>query len=189
MSLGVMVKIKDKYPERKPNRLKEYDYSQSGYYYVTICVQNREYIFGDILNKKMILNQCGDIAKNSWLDLPNHHKNVQLDAFVMMPNHIHGIIIINNNPVGNRPACSVNKNNNLSVIIGSYKATVTKQINRINNTVFQWQKSFHDHIIRKTDSLEKIREYIVNNPLNWDNDENNPVNYKVPVQAGLNPTG
>lgn len=178
----------NKYPERKPNRLKEYDYSQSGYYYVTICMQNRGYIFGDISDDGMILNQCGDIAKNSWLDLANHHKNIQLDAFVIMPNHIHGIIIINN-PVGNRPACSVNKNNNLSVIIGSYKSTVTKQINRINNIVFQWQKSFHDHIIRTTDSLKNIREYIVNNPLTWETDENNLINYKVTVQAGLNPTG
>ncbi|MBU4305545.1 MAG: transposase, partial [Candidatus Omnitrophica bacterium] len=76
-----------------------------------------------------------------------------------MPDHSDGIIIINN-PVGNGPARSVNKNNNLSVIIGSYKSTVTKQINRINNIVFQWQKSFHDHIIRTTDSLKNIREYI-----------------------------
>ncbi|MFA5271010.1 MAG: transposase [Candidatus Omnitrophota bacterium] len=176
----------DKYPERKPNRLREYDYSQSGYYYVTICVQNRRFIFGDISNNKMITSQYGDIAKNSWLDLPNHYKNIQLDVFVIMPNHIHGIIIINN-PVGNRPACSVNKNNNLSVIVGSYKSTVTKQINRMNNVVFRWQKSFHDHIIRTTDSLKNIREYIENNPINWNNDENNPVNYKVTVQAGLNP--
>ncbi|MCG2703973.1 MAG: transposase, partial [Candidatus Omnitrophica bacterium] len=80
-----------------------------------------------------------------------------------MPDHSDGIIIINN-PVGNGPARSVNKNNNLSVIIGSYKSTVTKQINRINNIVFQWQKSFHDHIIRTTDSLKNIREYIANNP-------------------------
>jgi len=114
-----------------------------------------------------------------------------------MPNHIHGIIIINN-PVGNRPACSSNKyqkRNNLSVIIGSYKSTVTKQINRINNNAFKWQKSFYDHIIRIDESLNKIREYIVNNPAKWDTDENNIQNHKLTVQAGpcpigcLNPTG
>jgi REP element-mobilizing transposase RayT len=172
------------YLQRKATRLKGYDYSQSGYYYVTLCTKNREHIFGDITNNEIILNQCGNIAKNSWGDLPNHHKNIQLDAFVIMPNHIHGIMIINN-PVGNRPACSVYENNNLSIIIGSYKSTVTKQINRIDNTVFQWQRSFHDHIIRAEDSLKNIREYIVNNPLTWDNDVNNGVT----VQAGLNPTG
>lgn len=177
------------FKSRKQNRLKDYDYSNNGYYYVTICTYNREYIFGDAVNNEMILNRCRAIAKNSWVDLPNHHKNIQLDEFIIMPNHIHGIIIINN-PVGNGLARSSNKhtNNNLSIIIGSYKSTVTKQINRINNNRFRWQKSFHDHIIRNDKSLNKIREYIINNPATWDTDENN-INYKVKVQAGLNPTG
>ncbi|MFH0771653.1 MAG: transposase [Candidatus Omnitrophota bacterium] len=113
---------------------------------------------------------------------------MQSDAFVIMPNHIHGIIVIEC-PVGNGPARSVDENNNLSVVIGSYKSSVTKQINRINNAGFKWQKSFYDHIIRNDKSLNSIREYIVNNPLTWDKDENNPMNYKVTVQAGLNPTG
>ena len=105
-----------------------------------------------------------------------------------MPTTIHGIITINN-PVGAGPARPFNKNNNVSVIIGSYKSTITKQINRINDHAFKWQKSFHGHIIRTTDSLNKIRGYIVNNPITWDDDENNPWNDKVKVQAGLNPTG
>ena len=171
------------YPKRKPSRLKEYDYSQSGYYYVTICTQNHEYIFGEVENNGMVLSQCGHIAKESWLDLPSHHKNIQLDEFVIMPNHLHGIIIINN-PVGNWPACSAN---NLSIIIGLYKSTVTKQINRIINNGFSWQKSFYDHIIRTGESLNNIREYIANNPLNWNTDENNLLN-KVTEQAGQFPT-
>ena len=77
-------------------------------------------------------------------------------------------------PVGNRPACSSNNHtNNLSVIIGSYKSTVTKQINRINDNTFKWQKSFHDHIIRNDESLNNIRNYIINNPKTWELDENN----------------
>jgi len=102
------------FKSRKQNRLNEYDYSANGYYSVTICTQKRKYVFGDIANDVMILNQCGDIARNSWLDLPNHHKNIQLDEFIVMPNYIHGIII--NNPVGNGPARSSNNhtNNNLS---------------------------------------------------------------------------
>ena len=176
------------FKSRKQNRLNGYDYSANGYYSVTICTQNREYIFGDIANNEMALNQYGDIVKNSWLDLPNHHENIGLDQFIIMPNHIHGIIIINN-PVGNGPARSSNNhtNNNLSVIIGSYKSTVTKQINRINDNTFKWQKSFHDHIIRIDKSLNNIREYIINNPKNWELDENN-IN-SLEVQAGLNPTG
>lgn len=92
---------------RKQVRLKDYDYSDNGYYHVTICTQNRKNIFGDIINDGMVLNECGTIAKNSWEDLPNHHKNIQLDVFVIMPNHMHGIIIIPC-PVGNGPARSVN---------------------------------------------------------------------------------
>ncbi|MFH0771141.1 MAG: transposase [Candidatus Omnitrophota bacterium] len=176
------------YPQRKKVRLTKYDYSTNGFYYVTVCTHSHEEIFGKIEINDITLNVYGEIAKNSWLNLPNHHKNIQLDAFVVMPNHIHGIIVIEC-PVGNGPARSVNENNNLSVVIGSYKSAVTKQINQINNIAFKWQKSFYDHVIRNDKSLNDIREYIVNNPLTWGTDENNPMNYKVTVQAGLNPTG
>ena len=93
--------------------------------------------------------------------------------------------------VGNGPARSskYQKPNNLSVMIGLYKSTVTKQINRINNNIFKWQKSFYDHIIRTEKSLNNIRQYIINNPATWDTDENNIKNYSLEVQAGLNPTG
>jgi REP element-mobilizing transposase RayT len=175
------------FKSRKQNRLKGYDCSTNGYYYITICTQNREYIFGDIANNEMTLNQYGDIARNSWLDLPSHHENIGLDQFIIMPNHIHGIIIINN-PVGGGPArSSDNHTNNLSVIIGPYKSTATKQINRINDNTSKWQKSFHDHIIRIDESLNNIRNYITNNPKAWELDKNN-INY-LEVQAGLNPTG
>ena len=114
---------------RKPNRLKEYDYSEPGYYYITICTFNRREMFGSVENNNMLLNQCGNIAQTSWLDLPNHHKNIHLDRFIVMPNHIHGIIEIKY-PVGGGPARPFNKKNNISVIIGSYKSTVSKQINK-----------------------------------------------------------
>ena len=87
---------------RKANRLKNYNYCNNGYYYVTICTCNREYLFGEVLNGQMVLNQFGYIAQNSWQDLPNHHKNIELDKFIVMPNHVHGIVIINS-PVGNGP--------------------------------------------------------------------------------------
>ena len=134
---------------RKPNRLDDYDYSINGYYYVTICLQNREHIFGEIINNEMVLNKYGEIAKYSWLDIINHHGETELDKFIIMPNHMHGIIFIHD-PVGNGPARSFNKKNNLSIIIGSYKSTVTKQINRINKNGFKWQKSFYDHVIYRS---------------------------------------
>jgi putative transposase len=160
---------------RKQNRLKDYDYSRNGCYFVTICTNNRKEIFGIIANNQIILNKYGDIARNSWLDLPNHHKNIKLDEFVVMPNHIHGILIIDN-PVANGPARSSTKypkSDNLSVVIGSYKSAVSKQINQLNNIKFKWQKSFYDHIIRTDKSLNIIRKYIINNPAKWDRDENN----------------
>ncbi|MBU1122063.1 MAG: glucose-6-phosphate dehydrogenase [Candidatus Omnitrophica bacterium] len=95
------------FKSRKQNRLNNYDYSSNGYYFVTICIYNREYIFGEVVNDEMILSQCGNIAKKSWWDLPNHHIGIGLDQFIIMPNHIHGIIIINDS-VGNGPARSFN---------------------------------------------------------------------------------
>ncbi len=162
---------------RKTNRLREYDYSMTGYYYVTICTYNREELFGHIENNQMILNKSGRIAKTAWLEIPNHFPNIELDEFIVMPNHIHGIIIINN-PVGDGHARPVNKNNNLSVIIGSYKSAVSKEMHQLNNISFHWQRSFYEHVIRTEKSLSNIREYISNNPATWINDNENIINYK-----------
>ena len=136
----------------------------------------------------MILNQHGEIARNAWLDLPNHHKNMKLDEFIIMPNHIHGII----NAVGGagpaRPSTEYKNINNLSIIIGSYKSSVSRQINKLNHNEFRWQRSFHDEIIRTGNrALYNIRKYIINNPANWDTDENNIKNHKLEGQAGLAP--
>ncbi|MDD4294154.1 MAG: transposase [Candidatus Omnitrophica bacterium] len=180
----------DIFHKRKDLRLKNFDYSNNGYYSITICTKNRQNIFGEIINRGMVLNDMGDIVRNTWMDLPNHHANIQLDEFVVMPNHVHGIIIINNS-VGNRPACSFiecQKTNNLSIMIGSFKSTVSRKINKLNKSEFKWQKSFYDQIIRTDESLDNIRKYIVDNPFNWDVDKNNIKNCSIEVQAGLNPT-
>ena len=178
----------DKFPTRKPIRLKKYDYSTAGYYYVTICTYNRKELFGYIKDNRMVLNEYGKITEKTWKEIPNHYPNVELDEYIIMPNHIHGVIIINN-PVGDGHARPVNRNNNnLSIIIGSYKSTVTKRINQLNNNSFKWQRFFYDHIIRNDKSLDKIREYISNNPLKWDDDENNTKSNKLTGQACLTPT-
>ena len=90
----------DKFPTRKPNRLKAYDYSTAGYYYVTICTYNRKESFGYIENNRIVLNEYGKITEKTWKEIPNHYPNVELDEFIVMPNHIHGIIIIKNPAVG-----------------------------------------------------------------------------------------
>ena len=179
-------------PKRKPTRLFGYDYSHAGYYYLTICTYKKYEYFGEIENNKMILNQYGQIASNAWLDLPNHHRNIELDEFVIMPNHIHSLITavgagparpvdnktrpVDNKtrPVDNKTRPVDNKTNNLSTVIGSYKSSVTRQINKICPNNFKWQRSFYDCIVRTSNhSLYAIREYIIDNPANWDRDENN----------------
>lgn len=158
-----MVKI------RKINRLTKYDYSQPGYYFVTICTDNKIEYFGEIKNGIMVLNSAGNIAKQFWENTPLCYQNTDIDAFIVMPNHVHGIIIIQD-----RQAKGLHYS--LSQIVGSYKNAVTKSIRAQTNIEFSWQPSFYDHVIRKDESLDKIREYIKNNPLKWELDKNDPSN-------------
>ena len=159
---------------RKPNRLKNYDYSSGGYYFVTTCVYKRENSFGYIENGKMILNQYGKIIEKCYMDLINHYQNCSLDKFVIMPNHIHGIIVVQNinQPVGNGLKPFPTKYS-LSEIIRGFKTFSSRRIHELGLDSFKWQKSFYDHIIRDEYSLFKIRKYIKDNPINWDVDRNN----------------
>ena len=162
--------------KRKPNRLRDYDYSQDGYYFITICTRGRKEFFGDIREGKIDLNRFGETVNQCWYDLPRHYPNSSLDSFVIMPNHIHGIIVIDNdNVVGN--GLKPFPTHGLSEIIRGFKTFSSRKINEkieIDNK-FQWQKSFYDHIIRGERSLDLIREYIQNNPLKWDLDRENPL--------------
>ncbi|RKY36154.1 MAG: transposase, partial [Candidatus Omnitrophota bacterium] len=156
----------DKYPKRKQNRSTNYDYSNNGYYYVTICTDNRVEWLGNIANGQMAINPYGIICQQCWLDLPNYY-NIFLDSYIIMPNHFHGVLIIDNSNKreGYKPS-PTDKLYSLSEIICGFKTFSSKQINKtikINNK-FKWQRSFHDHIIRNDKSLNNIREYIINNP-------------------------
>ena len=151
---------------RKPNRLKDYDYSRNGLYFVTICTKDRINYFGEIANGEMILNEFGKIAENQWIWLQTQYDYVILDEFKIMPNHVHGILIIAND-VGNGRDRSLQKTKSLSSLIGAFKTTSSKLIHQIGNVQFFWQKSFHDHIIRNEKSLDNIRQYIHYNPQKW----------------------
>ena len=174
---------------RRSIRLRGHDYSLAGHYYVTVCVKNRQSILGDVCHGKMILNAMGEKVQFTWLDLPRHNKNIELDEFIVMPNHLHGIIIIvgagskpaqkhrhisigNYKRAGLEPAPT---DHGLSEIVRQFKTFSTKRINQINNTlgVSIWQRNYYDHIIRNNASLQKIREYIINNPLTWPYDAEN----------------
>ncbi len=172
--------------ERKHLRLRGYDYSQAGYYFVTLCTKSREEWFGKIETGTMHLNEFGKIAGDFWFEIPSHFKEVSIDQFSVMPNHLHGILIIEEEMVGNAYMRSYQGNAFmqslqdrtkmlLPKIVQQYKASATRKINFLQNGFhFGWQKSYYDHVIRSEKSLEKIREYIQNNPLKWDLDRENP---------------
>jgi len=160
---------------RKKNRLGQYDYSQNGMYYVTICTYRKYNYFGRIVKGQMILNERGQLARKLWLEIPTHYQGIDIDEFVVMPNHIHGIIYIHNNVVTEH--CSVTTGNHrcglLSKIIKSYKEMFVKGIKgNFGDYDFHWQRSYYDHVIRSGYSLDKIREYILLNPANWEKDKN-----------------
>jgi REP element-mobilizing transposase RayT len=162
-------------------RLKNWDYSSFGYYFVTICTRNRECLFGNIVDGEIVLSEIGKIAKQYWLGIPNHFQNAKLDEFVIMPNHIHGIVIIDNVETPHGVSLQQRQNKfskpipgSLSMVINQYKSTVTRWCRKNGYNDFAWQSRFYDHIIRNENSLRKIREYINNNPMKWDIDENNP---------------
>ena len=172
-------------------RLQNWDYRWAGAYFITICTQNREHYFGEIENGEMQLSPIGAIADVLWHEIKNHTQNIELGAFVVMPNHIHGILILNGN-VGNDDnvetlhATSLQstqqsttdefmasispKSDSVSTIIRSYKSAVTKHTHRLGFD-FAWQTRFHDHIIRDNISFENIQTYINKNPIKWVDDK------------------
>jgi len=157
---------------RKQNRLQNHDYSQPGYYFITICTESKKKYFGEICDGKMVLNEYGKTIKQQWEWLKSQYSYIDLDVFVIMPNHIHGIIIIKNyNNVGTGRDLSLQKIKSISELIGAFKTTSSKLIHKVGCTEFSWQRSFYDHVVRQDESLDKIREYIVNNPLKWELDE------------------
>ncbi|MFH1799184.1 MAG: transposase [Candidatus Omnitrophota bacterium] len=171
-------------PIRKShNRLQGYNYSQPNYYFVTTCVENKREWFGKILNNEMILNSYGKIVLKHLEELPGRYKNIDLDTFVVMPNHVHAIVIIvcDNKLPGNSQVCRdrrarlYDQKKSLSKIIGDVKSFSSREINKITpvQNKFKWQRSFYDHVIRNEQSLQKIREYIINNPANWADDDEN----------------
>jgi REP element-mobilizing transposase RayT len=168
---------KNRLPDRRSIRLKGYDYTQTGGYFVTICTENRKPILGEIINGSTQLNVSGSIVASTWRWLPEQYPHVKLDAWVVMPNHFHGILFLSNDlPGGSRTAPT--KGKSLGRLIGAFKTVSTKRINEIQGTHARpfWQRNYYEHVIRNETDLEEIREYIQHNPLKWLEDENHPFN-------------
>ncbi len=171
---------------RRSIRLRNYDYSQTGAYFVTICVQHRECLFGEITDRVMRLNDAGNIVAEQWKWLGKQYDHVELDEWRIMPNHMHGIIVITDvvgggglrkggsrtAPTGNAPV----KRKPLGRLIGAFKTVSTKHVNILRNTPGNklWQRNYWEHIIRNNTELQRICEYIQNNPARWQEDALHP---------------
>ena len=172
---------------RRSIRLQGFDYRQNGAYFVTICTHNRAPLFGEIIDDEMRLNEAGLVAWQCWDAIPDHYPHANTDAFVVMPNHVHGIIVIAHTLVGARHASPLqptheSSGTTLGTIVGSYKSAVTKQINQNRHTPSPsvWQRNYYEHIIRDETSFHDIRRYIVHNPAKWSDDPENPRNSGTP---------
>lgn len=166
--------------QRHSIRLKGYDYSQNGAYFVTVCTFEKKCLLGNVINGQILLNEFGIIVKHEWLKTGELHENVVLDEYIVMPNHFHCIILIEGTA---RRAPTIERYghptvNSLPTIIRSFKSAVTKQIHQILQTSIQpvWQRNYYEHTIRDENDLNMIREYIINNQLKWEFDSENPIN-------------
>ncbi|MBW4660011.1 MAG: hypothetical protein KME15_15155 [Drouetiella hepatica Uher 2000/2452] len=173
---------------RRSIRLKEYDYLSPGAYFITICTHQRQCLFGEIVNGEMQLSEMGEIAESCWQAIPDHFARVQLDGFVVMPNHLHGIILIADTCRGMALPCPYPKMQlekrkfgqpiagSLSTTVGSFKSAATKQINTLRNAtgIPVWQRNYYENIVPNEESLHRLRQYIHNNPLSWQEDQLHP---------------
>ncbi len=166
---------------RRSIRLKGYDYSQSGTYFITLCSHNREYLFGELVNDEMALNKLGIIARDEWIKSFQIRPEIIMDKYIVMPNHLHSIVVIRDagdrnrdklNKGNPRVAPTGPKNKSIGALVAGFKSVATKKINDMRGTPGApvWQRNYHEHIIRNEESLEKIREYVINNPRNWKKD-------------------
>jgi REP element-mobilizing transposase RayT len=180
-----MTRYKNKY-RIESARCQNWNYTENGYYFVTICTRDRQCCFGDVIDGKMQLSPIGQIVAEEWQKTEQIRSNVQIDAWVVMPNHLHGIVIIHKPVETLRPDTLVEtfrrnvftdksrlKPNSLGSIIGQFKSVCTKRIWAAGFPDFGWQTRFHDRIIRDEESASQIREYIINNPARWESDKNN----------------
>ena len=176
---------------RQSLRLRNRDYAKSGEYVITICTTQRECLLGEVVNGEICLNEFGKVVQDCWFDLPKHYPHVVLDEFVIMPNHVHGIIVITNIEMSAhvgarspRPYTSESDRKRLTLgkIVAYFKYQSTKRINQIRKTpnLPLWQRNYYERILRRNE-INNIREYIRSNPGHWASDEENPENIKSTV--------
>ena len=169
---------------RKSIRLRGYDYSQAGLYFITSCAHERLPLFGEVIDAKMRLNDAGQIAYDEWGKTAKMRDAIQLHAFVVMPNHTHGIVEIKHRDAlqasgalgvddGRLDDGRVRRASTVGDVLRGYKSAVTKRINQLHNITTGnriWQRNYHEHIIRNEEAYLKIADYIQTNPQRWEDD-------------------
>jgi REP element-mobilizing transposase RayT len=171
---------------RRSIRLKGYDYTQPGGYFVTLVTFQRKCLFGEIANQEMQLNDCGRALEHCWRAIPEHFPNVELGAHIIMPNHVHGIILLN----GRGTIClrrgtiyraptmeqfGKPVEGSIPTIVRTFKAAVTRRLGREFNLTSVWQRNYYERVIRDEKEWDRIHRYIESNPAQWESDEENPV--------------
>jgi putative transposase len=165
---------------RSPVRLKEYDYSRPGAYFLTVCVNRHRCLFGEVSEDEVRLSDGGRIVWECWGDLPRHYPHVQTDAFVVMPNHVHGIIVLTRTNVraGLRPAPTGSDValHGLPEIVRALKSFSARRINELQRTpgAWIWQRGYYERVVRNEEELNRIRRYIADNPARWSDDKYHP---------------
>lgn len=185
------MKYNPKIHHRRSVRLTEYDYSQVGAYFLTVCTHQNQCVLGDIVDQKMRLNDIGQQVLTCWRAIPGYWPNVELDEFVIMPNHLHGIIVITESALENPDTTHIGVNHyspsnqhspkrpagtskTVGSILRGFKTGVTKWMRMQNTSGSVWQRNYYEHIIRDESELFRIRKYVVENPASWYWDRLNP---------------
>jgi putative transposase len=160
-------------------RLPEYDYRQAGAYFITAVAHGRAALFGEIASGEARLSEFGKIVEDEWRKSSIIRREINLDVFVIMPNHIHGVVNIIDAGVGatgRSPLRSGPPPRSLGAFVAGFKSAVTKRVNDLRHTpgLPVWQRNYYEHVVRNDEELLRIREYVLNNPVDWDNDRENP---------------
>ena len=177
--LQTMMTIRPETRRRRSIRLQDYDYALAGGYFITMVTQDRKCLFGEIVDGEIKLNDWGKTVQDEWEKSAQIRKEIELDAFVVMPNHFHAIVMITDGTgraTGRSPLQSGPSRRSLGALVGGFKSVVTRSINEFRGSPGRpvWQRNYFEHVIRDENSLNRIRQYILDNPMRWEFDRENP---------------
>ncbi|HZF33660.1 MAG TPA: transposase [Candidatus Angelobacter sp.] len=174
---------------RRSIRLREYDYAQPGGYFVTICTHDHKCLFGEVVDSEMHLNELGEIVATEWLQTAEIRSEIALDAFVVMPNHVHAVVFITKDlPSPSKDVLPRARRGtgprSLSALVAGFKAATTRRANSIQRKPIDplWQRNYYEHVIRNDQDLDRIRRYVTDNPARWTDDGYHPSKIRALIE-------